>query len=56
MNVMGIDKSLSAMDSAKEAIKALERFFFDELGLKPTLTDLGVDDKHFAVMAQKVPP
>ena len=53
VNVMGVDKSLSAMDGAKEAIKALERFFFDELGLKPTLTDLGVDDKHFAVMAQK---
>ena len=53
VNVMGVDASLSTMDGAKEAIKALEDFFFNKLGLKPTLTDLGIDDKNFAVMAKK---
>jgi alcohol dehydrogenase YqhD (iron-dependent ADH family) len=53
VNVMGVDETLSLMDGAKEAIRSLEKFFFNTLGLKSTLTDLGIDDRNFAVMAKK---
>lgn len=53
VNVMGIDASLSEMEGAKEAIKALEKFFFETLGLQSRLSDLGIDDRNFAVMAKK---
>ena len=53
VNVMGVDGSLPAMEGAKAAIKALETFFFETLGLKPRLSDLGIDDKNFAAMAGK---
>ena len=53
VNVFGLDESLSEIDGAKEAIKALEKFFFETLGLKSKLSDLGIDDKNFAVMAKK---
>jgi alcohol dehydrogenase YqhD (iron-dependent ADH family) len=53
VNVLGVDEALSLMDGAKEAIRRLEEFFFNTLGLKPTLTDLGIDDSNFAVMARK---
>ena len=52
-NVFGIDDSLSLMEGAEAAIKALEKFFFETLGLKSRLSDLGIDDKNFAVMAKK---
>ena len=53
VNVMGVDESLSLMDGAKAAIDALSKFFFDTLGLKSRLSDLGIDDKNFAIMAKK---
>jgi alcohol dehydrogenase YqhD (iron-dependent ADH family) len=53
VNVMGVDETLSLMDGAKESIRALEEFFFNTLGLKSTLTDLGIDDRNFAAMAKK---
>jgi alcohol dehydrogenase YqhD (iron-dependent ADH family) len=53
VNVLGVDEALSLMDGAKEAIRALEEFFFNTLGLQPTLTDLGIDDRNFKVMARK---
>jgi len=53
VNVMGLDGSLPAMEGAKAAIQALETFFFKTLGLKPRLSDLGIDDKNFAAMARK---
>jgi hypothetical protein len=53
VNVLGVDATLSLMDGAKEAIRALEEFFFTTLGLKPTLTDLGIDERNFAAMAKK---
>ena len=53
VNVFGVDASLSEMDGAKEAIRALEKFFFETMGLKSRLSDLGIDDKNFAVMAKK---
>ncbi len=53
VTVLGVDPSLSVIDGAQEAIKALETFFFDTLGLDSTLTDLGIDDTNFETMAQK---
>ena len=53
VNVMGIDESLSEMEGAKAAIKALETFFFETLGLKSRLSDLGIDDQNFSLMAKK---
>ena len=53
VNVFGVDASLSEMDGAKAAIKAMEKFFFDTLGLKSRLSDLGIDDINFALMAKK---
>ena len=53
VNVLGVDDSLSEMDGAKEAIKALEKLFFETFGLKSRLSDLGIDDKNFATMARK---
>lgn len=53
VNVLGADEALSLMDGAKEAIRKLEEFFFNTLGLKPTLTDLGIDDRNFKAMARK---
>ncbi|MBQ6109434.1 MAG: iron-containing alcohol dehydrogenase [Thermoguttaceae bacterium] len=51
--VMGVDPSLGPMEGAKAAIAALEEFFFGTLGLKSRLSDLGIDDTHFATMAKK---
>ena len=53
VNVMGVDENLSLMDGAKTAIKKLEEFFYKTLGLKSKLSDLGIDDKNFSVMAKK---
>jgi len=53
VNVMGMDDSLPAMEGAKAAISALETFFFETLGLKSRLSDLGIDDKNFEAMARK---
>ena len=51
--VLGVDPSLGLMDGAKAAIAALEAFFFGTLGLKSRLSDLGIDDRDFAVMAKR---
>lgn len=51
--VFGVDESLPLMDGANAAIDALEKFFFDTLALPSKLSDLGIDDKNFAVMAKK---
>lgn len=53
VNVMGVDPSLPTMEGAKAAIAALEKFFFETLGLKSRLSDLGIDNGKFAVMAKK---
>ena len=36
-----------------DVLLALETFFFETLGLKSRLSDLGIDDKNFALMAKK---
>ena len=53
VNVFGIDASLSDMDGAKRAIACLSDFLFDTLGLQSTLTEIGIDDTNFTVMAKK---
>lgn len=52
-NVFDIDPSLPPMDIANKSIKMLSDFLYKTLGLKSTLTDIGIDDKNFEVMAKK---
>ncbi len=52
VKVFGIPENLSAMDGAKKAIEAVTDFCFNTLGLQPNLSDLGIDEKHFKVMAE----
>ena len=51
--LFNVDSSLSEMEGAKAAIKALEKFFFETLGLKSRLSELGINDEKFALMAKK---
>ncbi len=53
VNVFDIDPSLPKMDIAREAIRRLEHFLFDELGLVRTLTNAGVGSDRLAEMARK---
>lgn len=53
VNVFDIDRSLPKMDIARESIKRLEEFFFGTLGLKSTLTEVGIGREHFESMARK---
>jgi hypothetical protein len=53
VNVFGMDASLSDMDGAQRAIAHLGDFLFKNLGLKSTLTEIGIDDTNFKVMAKK---
>lgn len=53
VNVFGVDSSLPDMEIAREGIRRLSEFLFDTIGLQRTLTELGITDEHFAVMARK---
>lgn len=53
VHVFGIDGTQAPMDVAKQAIAATERFFHETLGLASTLSAIGIDDKHFALMAKR---
>ncbi|MDD2370463.1 MAG: iron-containing alcohol dehydrogenase [Firmicutes bacterium] len=53
VNVFDIDKSLSPMTVANTSIELLSDFFFNTLGLDSTLGAIGIDDKHFEIMAEK---
>lgn len=53
VHVFGIDGTQAPMDVAKQAIAATERFFYETLGLASTLSAIGIDDKHFALMAKR---
>ena len=53
VNIFGVDSSLPDMEGAKEAINRLSDFLYKELGLQSHLSDIGIDDSKFAVMAEK---
>ncbi len=52
VKVFGIKEGLSDKEGAKGAIDALSKFCFETLGLKSTLTELGINDEHFKSMAE----
>lgn len=51
-NVFGVKSGLDAIKGAKKTIEAISNFFFVELGLPATLTELGIDDTNFEAMAK----
>ena len=53
VNVFGIDPTLEPMAIARESIKRLADFFFVELGLKSTFTEVGIKREDFKLMAEK---
>lgn len=53
VNVFGIDAALPPMDIARQAIDKTSDFLFNTLGLKSTLTELGINDEHIPTMARK---
>lgn len=53
VNVFGIDASMPQMDVAKNSIALLSDFFFKTLDLKSSFSEIGIDDKNFAIMAKK---
>lgn len=56
VNVFGISQQLPVREIAQKSIEALEKFFFETLGLASTLQELDIDDKYFARMAEKSCP
>ncbi|GAU79250.1 iron-containing alcohol dehydrogenase [Fusibacter sp. 3D3] len=53
-HVFEIDKNLPAMAVAKQSIEMLSDFFFKTLELQSTLTEIGIDETHFEMMAKKI--
>lgn len=53
VNVLDVDPALGDMAAAREAVCRLEKFLFAALRLSSTLTELGIDDSRFSVMAAK---
>ena len=54
VNVFNIDKNLSNIEGAKATIAAIEKFYFKDLGLESKLSNLGITDKDFKLMAEKL--
>lgn len=52
-NVFGIDPVLAPVLVAKRTIAALSDFLFKDLGLTSNLTELGISNANFEIMAQK---
>lgn len=52
-NVFGIDPSLDPMDVGIKSIEMISAFLFKTLELQSTLTEIDIDDTHFAHMAEK---
>ena len=53
-NVFEIDRNRDPMIVAKKRIEMLSEFLFHTLGLKSTLSEIGIDDSKFSLMAKKV--
>lgn len=51
--VFGIDKNLDKKSVALLSIEKTKEFLFNTLGLDDTFTKIGIDDKHFKIMAKK---
>lgn len=52
-NVFEIDKTLPPMEVAKKSIAMLSDFFFNQLNLSKTFSEIGIDDSNFEIMAKK---
>lgn len=52
VKVFGTEEGLAPMEGAKKAIEEVSDFCFNTLGLKSSLSDLDIDDKHFKDMAE----
>jgi alcohol dehydrogenase YqhD (iron-dependent ADH family) len=52
VNVWGLEKGADDMDTARRAIQCT-RDFFRSLGLPATLREVGIDETHFEIMAEK---
>lgn len=53
VNVLGTEAGLPLREGALAAVDALSRFLFGTLGLQSTLTELGIGEENFSVMAKK---
>lgn len=53
VNVFGLDDSLPKMTVAQQSIALTGDFLFNKLGLKSTLTEIGIDASHIPTMAKK---
>lgn len=53
VNVFDVDPSLPVMDAAKEGIARLENFFFNTLGLKSSLSAIGIGRENLTIMGKK---
>lgn len=47
------DENLPPMEIANKGIEMMEKFLFETLGLKSSFIDIGIDESHFEVMAEK---
>lgn len=54
VNVWGISADQAPYDIANQAIERTEAFFFEEMKMPSTLTQLGIGDENFERMAKKV--
>lgn len=52
-NVFDLDSGLEPIEVAKRSIEMLSDFLFNTLGLQSTLTEIGIDDSKFELMAKK---
>lgn len=53
VNVFGIDPALAPMDVARQSIECTKEFLFQTLELPRLLTEIGIDDTNFEIMAEK---
>ncbi|MCD8205535.1 MAG: iron-containing alcohol dehydrogenase [Clostridia bacterium] len=53
VNVFNIDPAKAPRQIAEEAIRRTEQFFYDTLKVKSTLTEIGIGDENFTIMAKK---
>ncbi len=53
VQVFGLDSTLPSMIASKMAIERLSDFLFEEMKLQSHLEDVGIDETHFDIMAQK---